>query len=922
MGQVGGSHGFGSGGRRRVASFVSWLALLLGLSGLAGCALTAPGGSGNPGTPPPNTLQSIKVTPNSPSTSVGGELQLVATGKYSDGSSQDITGSAAWSSSNPNAATIETSGQSNPGLATGVAAGQSTITATLNSVNATTSLTISAAAPPPPQGSLTAISLTPGNVSLAVPSIQQFIATGTFNDGSTADVTNNAMWTSSNPAAVFVEGGGQRSPGFAVAVAAGTATITASMSGQSASVTFTAAPLANPLPQAGGITAVPPSQTLGNNQVADPSFEAGGSTWNIPSCFAIDSTTAHTGTHSLRYTAGTACGIPANASTLVTRSASAARSYTIQGWVKATQGTDAQVKLTIHDESAGGLEIGATIYITPGTAWQFVQQTDLDLLPLHDGDTLSVQTIAQGTTGSAWFDDVELIEQLPPPVSSFLLYPNYQGLLWGNGPQTIRMEVEAPNPAGVNVVETLEDASGTVIQTVTQPAAATQEIDFDASALAAGSYLVQTALTDSSGQSVATYPAYRVIKTDPALQASLGNYIDTDNFLVRAGQKEFVWGVYDRWSSHRCTTCVFTNENGYLQIPGFNGLSTIGSYADTMLNAEMNIVPFAGINVEPSNNQLLPWLEAVNSIGVGHLQIVNNWVEGARGFPSWATGMDNQALWQLAANAMANQPGGLGFYTYDEPDPLLIPQAFDQHVSLMTPGEIGFGTLSSVQPIFRWRDMNDVLSCDPYPVGQVPGADENALGATLSPPMMRTSLWTRETVRQVYGSRPVWMVLQLFELNGAFPTYAQMRTQAYKAIINGANGILWWGFVSEKGIEWQWYVQNNHQPYFDFKQISTEVMGLKPFLILPAQPQLLASVSNSSIEYVVKESPTQTVIFASNFSDQPAGSVNFTLASGVNVSSAPVQVYSENRTVPLNPGGTFTDTFNGYDVHVYILNLQ
>jgi hypothetical protein len=908
--------------RVQFSNLFALILLLVGSLSFAGCALSPTGYTGDPGKTKSPTLRSINLKPSSSSTGVGEELQFTATGKYSDGSTKDLTGTVTWASSNANEVTIETSGQSNPGLAMGMAPGTVNVTASTSGLTATGKLTVNTVGPSPTQAALTSMSLTPGSVTLGMPSIQQFIATGTYGDGSVGDITDNTMWTSSNPAVVFIQSGSQDNPGLAVAMSPGTATITASMSGLTQSVTFTVNPFKNPLPQIGGITAVPPTQTLGNNQVSNTDFESGATNWNLPSCFLVDSTVGYTGTHSLRYNAATFCGTPATASTLVTRGPGAARSYTLQGWVKGTQGTDAQIKLAIHDQTQGGLVIGETDYITPGTSWEFIQQTNIDVLPLHDGDTFSIQAIGQGTRGEAWFDDIQLIEQLPPPVSSFLLYPNYQGQLWGNGPQTIRMEVEVPSPSGNTVVETLEDSSNNVIQTITQPAAALQEIDFDATALAAGTYLVETALNNSSGQSVATYPAYRVIKTSPTYQSSLLNYIDTDNFLVVNGQKEFVWGVYDRWSSNRCSTCVFTNENGYLTIPGFNGLSTISSYQATNQNAVMGILPFAGVNVEPSNNQLVPWLQALNSVGIGQLQIVNNWVEGAHGFPSWATGMDNQALWQMATESMNGKQGSLGFYTYDEPDPFMIPTAFDQHVSLLTPGEIGFGTLASVQPVFRWRDMNDVLSCDPYPVGQVPGADEAAEGATLSPPMMRTSMWTRETVSQVYGSRPVWMVLQLFDLNGQFPTYAQMRTQAYKAIINGANGILWWGFVSEKGIEWEWYVEHNQQPYFDFQQISGEVMGLKQFLILPPQPQLVSSVSSPKIEYLVKSNGSQIVIFASNFSDQPIGNITFTLAAGSNVANAPVTVYSENRTVNLNGGTSFTDNFNGYDVHVYTLNIQ
>ncbi len=919
MNASGGSRSWQALYYQRLAT-IAWI-LTSGSIGLAACGFSGtphPGG-GNPGNPGQTTLSSITITPNPSSIAVGAQQQFAATGNYSDGTTQTITNSVAWSSASPTEATIETSGQANPGLATGDSAGSIVISASMTGVTGTATLNVSGT---PPDGTpLTSIAITPGSLSIGAASLQQFAATGTFSDGTQEDITANAMWTSSDSTKASIQNSGQDNPGLAVGIAAGTTTITASMSGQTASIQLSVIGFADPLPAVGGITAIPPSQPLGMNQVSDPSFENGGTTWNLPSCFSIDSTVAHTGSHSLRYNAASACGVPAAASTIVTRAAGAARSYTIQGWVQATAGTDAQIKLSIHDETDGGDVVGETYFIVPGTSWQFLQQTNIDLLPIHDGDTLSVQVVAQGTTGTVWTDDVQLIEQLPLPVSSFLLYPNYKGILWGNGPQTIRMEVEVPQPAGMSVSESLQSSSGATISNSTVPAQATREIDFDASSLAADSYLIQTSLINSSGQTVATYPAYQVVKVSPTLQASLINYIDTDNFLVRNGTKHFVWGVYDRWSSHRCNQCVFTNESGYLQIPGFNGLTTVENYADTLLNAEMNINPFSGVNIIPPNDQLTPWLEAVDSVGVGHLQIVNNWVWGSPSYPIWTTDMTSQQAWQVAAPIMNGKPGGLGFYTYDEPPDFLLPIVSDQYPSLSGPGTVEFGTLISPHSTFRWRDMSDVLSCDPYPVGNVPALDETAEGATLSPPMMRTSIWTSATVQQVYASRPVWMVLQLYDLNGQFPTYAQMKTQAYKAIINGANGILWWGFVSEKGIEYEWYVVGNQQPYFDFKRISQEVMGLEPFLILPPQQQLLSSVSDSRIEYLVKENSSQIVIFASNFSDQPIGNVTFTLSS-VTAAAAPVTVYSESRTVPLNPGSTFTDNFNGYDVHVYTINLQ
>jgi len=76
------------------------------------------------------TLSSITVTPNPPDNlAVGSTQQFTATGFYSDGSNADITSQVTWASSNTNIATISATG-----LATGIAAGDTSITAVLSGV--------------------------------------------------------------------------------------------------------------------------------------------------------------------------------------------------------------------------------------------------------------------------------------------------------------------------------------------------------------------------------------------------------------------------------------------------------------------------------------------------------------------------------------------------------------------------------------------------------------------------------------------------------------------------------------------------------------------------------------------------------------------------------------------------------------------
>jgi uncharacterized protein YjdB len=91
------------------------------------------------------------------------------------------------------------------------------------------------------QPTLVSISVTPSNPSVAVGVTQQFIATATYSDSSTADVTNLSIWTSSDPSKATINS----STGFATTVAVGTTTIEAAIGAISGTtiLTVTAATL-------------------------------------------------------------------------------------------------------------------------------------------------------------------------------------------------------------------------------------------------------------------------------------------------------------------------------------------------------------------------------------------------------------------------------------------------------------------------------------------------------------------------------------------------------------------------------------------------------------------------------------------------------------------------------------------------------
>ncbi len=216
-------HGVGDkkgGIAHRVRFSVRLLGLGAAMGWLAGCG----GGHASQ----PVAMVSITVTPANASIQASATQQFTATGVFSDSSTEDMTNSVSWTSSDTSKATIQ-----NSGLATGVGAGSVTITAVSPGKTGTATLTISA----PP--TLISVDISPLNPTIAANGTQQFFTDGRYSDNSLQDVTQSATWTSSNASVATVQSAGQQNPGLATGVGAGTATITVAFNGKSGSTSLT-----------------------------------------------------------------------------------------------------------------------------------------------------------------------------------------------------------------------------------------------------------------------------------------------------------------------------------------------------------------------------------------------------------------------------------------------------------------------------------------------------------------------------------------------------------------------------------------------------------------------------------------------------------------------------------------------------------
>lgn len=169
----------------------------------------------------PASVTSLAITPATPAVTKGQSSQLGVQGTLSDGTTQELTFDVDWTSSAPNVATIGNAPGSK-GLSQALLVGTTTITATFsfNGVSGTTLLTVTPA-------TLQSITVSPSSLTLLSLSRAGFLAVGSYSDGTTADLTSQAAWSSSRSDIALVAAGGVKT------LAPGTVVISAALGGVS-----------------------------------------------------------------------------------------------------------------------------------------------------------------------------------------------------------------------------------------------------------------------------------------------------------------------------------------------------------------------------------------------------------------------------------------------------------------------------------------------------------------------------------------------------------------------------------------------------------------------------------------------------------------------------------------------------------------
>lgn len=228
------------------------------------------------------------------------------------------------------------------------------------------------------------------------------------------------------------------------------------------------------------------------------------------------------------------------------------------------------------------------------------------------------------------------------------------------------------------------------------------------------------------------------------------------------------------------------------------------------------------------------------------------------------------------------------------------------------------GTAADLQPYSKYFDVGAI---DIYPVSYPPGMHSGNGNRGLS----AVGDYTLEIRKAMDYQKPAMMTLQIC-FSGVikpgktlrFPTFADERYMSYQAIIDGAQGLLYFGGnlspclnASDAGYGWNWtFYHNVLRPVLDELRPGSP---LYPALVAPKSSLAIHSDGGSGLEYTVREAGDYIYLLAAKREGDTV-QVNFSGLPG-NITTGEV-LYEAPRQVQVT-GGAFTDWFGPNEVHVY-----
>jgi len=647
----------------------------------------------------------------------------------------------------------------------------------------------------------------------------------------------------------------------------------------------------------GGLTAPEVGWSLSPNLLVNGDFSDGTEGWKLYSpCFNLDpATPAPNGAASLELSSPASCA-PNTPMALNSLSVGGGQVYTLSGQIKTENFTgsskDDGAMFALYFEFAGSPIFNGT------TGWT---TTTLQHVPVTSGKTASVRLETYGSvpTGKAWFANLSLQREIPPGLQMFLLYPNYRGLMFSDQSQVASMDLIVTPPAGTSLsslrveIDAVDSGGNTVASQIVTPGSAEFTGALDLGALPLGTYLVAGILEDSSGNVLMAQSPYSIVKLDASVRSGMKAWIDpAERAHFSDGNPHFVLGIYD-------TTGYYSSPGGYLK--------ELAAIAEAPINMIINYY----ITSAPTAS-IIDYTTAMKPFGITFLPDVSGFYTGSPWFP-WGVAKefgtdDPDQLISDYVSSFTSDPGVVGYYVRDEPPISVQPATFHQYGLIKTNDPSGFNLAVLDHPLDLpfWKDTVDVLGVDPYPITSASGND-----------LAQVADWTRAAFQAGHGSRPVWTVIQFFQMyaSSPWPTQQQLHDMSWMAIVEGATGLFYW----EYGLRGLYMVKNPAEHaalYQELINVTSEIKSLEPVLLSPDAPVITANSAAGTVFTKTKLGADGTrYLFSYNYTASPV-TAEFTLAQ----SAASIIDYDTGVSTAPGTSTTFSETFEPYQAHVLLIS--
>jgi hypothetical protein len=460
-----------------------------------------------------------------------------------------------------------------------------------------------------------------------------------------------------------------------------------------------------------------------------------------------------------------------------------------------------------------------------------------------------------------------------------------------------------------------------------------------------------------------------------------------DGRFVMNGEETFVLGIYDSGFAEAGVSTPPTKGWESALFTGTGDAHYYRGLAGMPINVYLNY--WQGM---ATLEQVQGLLDVLQKYGVMWFQTANCSLNGSytRYVSGFTVDRDNGEF----ARELAKHPQMAGYYIMDECGDSsygtnLVPETQFHHGVLKSP-DFDPAAINFAVPVARgyrhprfWTSppngdpkatsapTADLFGTDPYPMyGPEPPTGY---------PHFEVGDYIARLRNEVPPDKPIVGVLQFFSsgLGGRLPTKAEMRMHAYAAVVEGAQGLLWWdigdngarsrpltkGAASSTGRDVARTMQN-------LRDLVNELHTLKPALLATPTPDALLDVSprfatarewriealrtvlplianfadkqwyQAELTALTKPTPDESLsdllkqpfpqrsfirtrttvvngigyVIAYNYGNTAIKDVTFTWKSA----PTSVEVFAENRTItPV--GATFKDDFGPYEAHVYVV---